>query len=236
MACVRKVFGHRCVLIALLALLGIILVLQTSAAHGQAPDSAWETEALELLEEILERPEFQWEEERETLLQRLWMWLARRLFNLIPDVAPSGRIVSTVLAALGGAALLSVLGYIVLRIRRQVKENVEFEPLSDESQWRDADHALADAQSVAEQGDYRLALRYLYLSSLLSLHERGLITYDRTRTNLEYLQSVKHRPQLAETLGKIVEVFDRSWYGLRAPDYETYKQFIGYVQTLRELR
>lgn len=236
MAQLRNVFQNRRLPKALITYVILGWCFLGSVAYGQEPDPDGEARALALLQEILGRPEFQWEAPRETLLQRAWEWFVRQFFNLLPEVAGSGRTATVILAVLGTTALLAVLGYIAIRVRRQLATNVEPETDSDLSRWRDADEVLASAQSVAEQGDYRLALRYLYLSSLLSLHERGLINYDRTRTNLEYLQSVSHRPQLAAILGEIVRVFDRSWYGIQTPDAETYEQFIGYVQSLRELR
>ena len=153
MARVREVWRNHFGLIALLAFLFVALTARTGVVLGQTPDRQWETRALELLDGILERPEFQWEPERETLLQRFWTWLGRHIFNLLPDIAPGGRVASTLLAVAGAALLLAVLGYIAYRIRRQVKVDAEYDLETDESRWRDADHALSDAQAVAEQGD-----------------------------------------------------------------------------------
>ena len=87
---------------------------------------------------------------------------------------------------------------------------------------------------LSTQGDYRTAVRYLYLSSLLVLDEQGLLRYDRSRTNREYLRSVSSRPELAIPLRKVIDVFDRVWYGFEAVDENTYKSYVQQVEELRE--
>ena len=72
-----------------------------------------------------------------------------------------------------------------------------------------ADAALQRAQTFSAGGDYRTAVRYLYLSTLLLLEERGLFRYDRSLTNREYLRRVAHDPTLSAILQDVVEVFDR---------------------------
>jgi hypothetical protein len=90
------------------------------------------------------------------------------------------------------------------------------------------------AQALSMQGDYRSAIRYLYLSSLLLLDEQGLLRYDRSRTNREYLRSVSSRPELANPLRAVIDVFDRTWYGFEDVDEETYKSYVQHVDELRE--
>jgi hypothetical protein len=74
----------------------------------------------------------------------------------------------------------------------------------------------------------------LYLSSLLVLDEQGLLRYDRSRTNREYLRSISSRPELAKPLRDVIDVFDRVWYGFEAVDEDTYKTYVEHVQELRE--
>src|SRR5574341_98434 len=96
-----------------------------------------------------------------------------------------------------------------------------------------ADSALRRAQTLSAASDYRTAVRYLYLSSLLLLEERGLLRYDRSLTNREYLRSVAHLPELASTLRDVVEVFDRVWYGYQLLDAAAYARYADRVADLR---
>ena len=101
------------------------------------------------------------------------------------------------------------------------------EPLTSED-------AFEKAQALSRGGDYRSAVRYLYLSSLLLLDERGLLRYDRTKTNREYLRSISRSPGLAKPLGEVIEVFDDVWYGYHSLEEETFKHYSDRVQELKE--
>jgi hypothetical protein len=94
--------------------------------------------------------------------------------------------------------------------------------------------ALKRAETLSLQGDYRNAVRYLYLSSLLVLDEQGLMRYDRSRTNREYLRSVASKPDLAKPLRDVIDVFDRVWYGFEHVDEQTYQTYLKHVDELRE--
>jgi hypothetical protein len=99
-----------------------------------------------------------------------------------------------------------------------------------------ADTALQRAQQYSGEGDYRTAVRYLYLSALLLLEERGLLRYNRSLTNHEYLRSLAHQPELAAILRDIIEVFDRVWYGFHALDLAEYEWYAGRVEVLKRQR
>lgn len=222
-------------IVTVASLFSMLLVSGVGWAQGSVPQDL--ARKLRLLEEILARPEFQWREDAPpTLLQRFWQWLARQLFNQIPRALDSGDLLANVLMVLGIIGLLAALLYAFIRLRRQFVRSEATEHEARVWHMRDPDEAMRTAETMAQHGDYRLALRYLYHSSLLLLDERNLIDYDRTRTNREYLLSVRDKPPLEALLSKIVNVFDRSWYGLQTPDAQTYEQFVSYVQTLRELR
>jgi hypothetical protein len=97
-----------------------------------------------------------------------------------------------------------------------------------------AELALQRAQELSTGGDYRTAVRYLYLSSLLLLEERGLLRYDRSLTNREYLRTVAHRPELAAILREVIDVFDRVWYGFQTLNPGEYEAYVLRVETLRQ--
>jgi hypothetical protein len=97
-----------------------------------------------------------------------------------------------------------------------------------------ADTAWQRAQESSDLGDYRQAVRYLYLSTLLLLEERDLLRYDRTLTNREYLSRLAHRPDLAAILRDVVDVFDRVWYGYQPLSEGEYGRFADRVQTLKQ--
>lgn len=202
---------------------------------GQGSGPGWRDRALSELDQILRRPEFQWQEQQPSLLERVWDWLVQQLVNLLPEAAPGGRIITLLIVIAGVASIVILLFFIARRLKREVIPFVEPAPNAEEVGPHTARRAMDHAQNLSEEGDYRQALRYLYLSTLLLLEERGFIRYDRTRTNLEYLQSVVDHPQLAARLREIIEIFERTWYGLHMPDAQTYAKFERQVHSLREL-
>ena len=191
--------------------------------------------ALAHLEEILSRPEFQWQEQQQTLLDRLWERLLPYLPRLIPDIGGGERVLIPLLAIAGLAAITAAFVYAFGRVGRDIKPDAGSGEGLPRTNANASERALQYAQRHSDKGDYRLALRYLYLSALFWLDARGTIEYDRSRTNREYLQSMTDHPLHSKTLKEIVDVFDRTWYGLAAPDAQTYAQFEALVQRLRKL-
>jgi hypothetical protein len=64
------------------------------------------------------------------------------------------------------------------------------EPLPDPTK-RTAAEWLADADAAAAQGEFRGAVRNLYLALLSALCRRGVLRYDPARTNGEYVRSFR---------------------------------------------
>ncbi|NJN19376.1 MAG: DUF4129 domain-containing protein [Oscillochloris sp.] len=93
--------------------------------------------------------------------------------------------------------------------------------------------AVQQASGLARDGDYRRAVRYLYLASLIWLDERGAMRYERTLTNREHLARLADQPHLREQLRPVVDTFDRVWYGSEQLDAES---FAAYEQQVRALR
>jgi hypothetical protein len=92
--------------------------------------------------------------------------------------------------------------------------------------------AIQRAQAASVIQDYRLALRMLYLASLLKLDEIGALRYDRALTNREYVREVALQPPLASALKPVVETFDDVWYGYRPITPDGYVVFESQVNTL----
>jgi hypothetical protein len=98
-----------------------------------------------------------------------------------------------------------------------------------------AAQAVDVAANFAAARDYRSAIRYLYLASLLHLDERGFIRYDSTLTNREHLGQVREQPQLYELLRSVVNVFEDVWYGYASVDERVYQQYRQNIDRLQRL-
>jgi len=206
-------------------------------AHAQYPQEVFTVQDIEPLKEILARPEFQWDAGQpapdwfQRILNAFFDFLERLAFG-VQNTVYYGRVPLMI-----GAALLLILSlfYISRNLSRSLVREAELAAEGgDNEALLTSKGAIQRAQTLSSQGDYRNAIRYLYLSSLLVLDERGLMRYDRSRTNREYLRSVSSRPQLANPLRDVIDVFDKVWYGFESVDEQTYQSYLKHVDELRE--
>jgi hypothetical protein len=109
---------------------------------------------------------------------------------------------------------------------------------------RSEDEWFALADRLEREGDFRLALRSVYLGLLAGLAQREWLTIRRDRTNRDYLNEFtrrwRRRPRAAleqqieipEKLRGSLRQFDRVWYGSYVPTPEA---VAAYRQDQREL-
>ncbi len=136
-----------------------------------------------------------------------------------------------VLFPLGIIAFGIVLIFFIKQIRMNLVSDVrekEFEIVEDGVRTEKA--ALAHADTAEASNDFRGALRYLYLSAVLHLQEHGILPYDKSLTNREYLHQSQLDINLQETLGPAVTVFDEVWYGHKPCDAETVANYRDLLQ------
>jgi hypothetical protein len=148
------------------------------------------------------------------------------------DATPKGERPPVILwSALIAVALVGGVVALFLRRRRDKTADVSaVEPIVNpvnledesvtadqlpESSWR----ALADEWLA--KGDYRLAMRALYLAGLNFLGERGLVSIQRSKTGLDYRRELERRarattgvrPEVATVFESNNALFERGWYG-----------------------
>ena len=214
-------------------LLAALLTERESLTQGQ-----FNVDDRDILNRILAQLEFQWKEqvEQPSILVKLWQRIQQeleRLSRMLLGFEGSNYVFGI------GAVLLLVAGLLFL-FRNLLFGFVAEARLAPHTQTGDevltADTALKRAHNLSHGGDYRSAVRYLYLSALLLLEERGLLSHDRTKTNREYLRSVSDHPELEIPLRNVVEVFDRVWYGYQPLDDQDYQYYEREVGKLRQQR
>ena len=206
-------------------------------AHKTYPQEVFDLSDLDSLHAILSRPEFQWPPNPAgDWFQRLWdkfaAWLDKILqpFEISINVPGAGQPITLVAVLI----LLAVLAYVFRGLFTDLVKETRAEADAEDDRNLTSETAFRKAQTLSSQQDYRSAVRYLYLSSLLMMEERGILRYDRSRTNREYLRSVSGHPNLAKPLRSVVDVFDRVWYGFEKLDESTYKEYVTEVEELKE--
>ena len=195
-----------------------------------------------LLAEILKRREFSQKGSNFFLLrmsQKIAEWLERFFKRLRINIDRSSRsllFLEGLFYSVVGVLLVIVLVLLVRKIIRRVpftiphssRERVSIRPLRPQSSLE----LKMKAQEYAKRGDYRSAVRYLYLSILVHLDEKGQIEYDRTETNLEYLRKISADSSLYRVLKVLTAIFEHCWYGLSSSSREEYRQFLNHCQKL----
>jgi len=216
---------------------GLLNTLLT--AHEKQVARIPSTSSLDPLHTILARPEFTWAEPVPNPLnewyQKILDALSKFLDRILGGNPLSVSVSTTTLSAIAAILLIVVLifvfrnlyGDLIKEAQLNGEEDGSNEPLTSEA-------AFDKAQTLSRGGDYRSAVRYLYLSSLLLMDERGVLRYDRSKTNREYLRSVSNSPELSKSLGEVIEVFDNVWYGYHPLAEETFKQYSDRVEELKE--
>lgn len=209
------------------------------AAHKNYPTKIFSTADLDLLKQILLLPEFQWKTQSNPFndwLQQQWDRFNKWLNSILGD--------RTITIPGVGASPLAIIASLLLALVLIYVFYSLFADLVNESKIRNnsesgeelltSEVAFKRAQTLSQGGDYRSAVRYLYLSSLLLLDERGLLRYDHSKTNREYLRSVSDSPELSEPLKDVIDVFDNVWYGYHELDEDSFKHYSDRVEELKE--
>ncbi|WP_342380882.1 DUF4129 domain-containing protein [Myxococcus stipitatus] len=178
-------------------------------------------------------------------------WLANLLEDLFkrespsasPPVSPTAGLVSggqmadalvVVLVGLTVAVLGAVL-WRALRKARPLEEGsgLDVSTLDAATLARDPAHALSRppegwaqlADELAARGNYREAVRGLYLALLSRLHRDGAILYDVTLSNWDYLRQFKGRSEWKPRFRELTLRFDFAWYGNTPVTSTGYQEF-----------
>lgn len=91
------------------------------------------------------------------------------------------------------------------------QQSLETDPMSALSKPPETWAGLAD--ELAARGEFREAIRHLYLALLSRLHRDGVIDYDPTLSNWEYLFAFKGTSTFKAAFKELTRRFDFAWYG-----------------------
>ncbi|WPB80394.1 DUF4129 domain-containing protein [Archangium violaceum] len=179
--------------------------------------------------------------------QRFMKWLSEFLDKLFrrPETtnqgpsfsAAGGQAVANVLVVVLIAGVLVVLVLVLLRAlgKARVGENTRLEVSSQDASTLAADpmNALSRppegwahlADELAARGEYREAVRSLYLALLSRLHREGVIHYDTTLSNWDYLRQFRNRREWVPSFRELTLRFDFAWYGNLPVGADGYRDF-----------
>ncbi len=206
---------------------------------------------------ILARREFHPRESRNLLAEAwksMWKWLEKWLEKLFgsaktapaktyepPDFSGFARVL--IYAACTAGVVLAI-GLIVWLVRffRARKDGPDEQPparladLLEPGETLDPDEHLQLARRRASDGDFRRAIRHLFLSMLLSLDRTERIRLEASRTNEEYLAAIlsgDHPREFRTVFARMVPAFDRTWYGMSTASRGEFETFLLWYEHAR---
>ncbi|HYO73890.1 MAG TPA: DUF4129 domain-containing protein, partial [Archangium sp.] len=179
--------------------------------------------------------------------QRFMKWLAELLERLFRRSEPQsqgprfsaagGQAVANALVVVLIAGVVVVLALVLLRMLRKARAD---EDARLEVSTQDASNLAADpmnalsrppegwahlADELAARGEYREAVRSLYLALLSRLHRDGVIHYDTTLSNWDYLRQFRSRREWVPSFRELTRRFDFAWYGNLPVGADGYRDF-----------
>jgi hypothetical protein len=148
------------------------------------------------------------------------------------------------------AAITCILAMLLWRAWRRRRRNQEAEITTEEviktpditEEHVDArdlpeDGWLAMANELMFKGQYRLALRALYLACLACLAEQNLITIARFKSDRDYERELQRRahsiPSVLSAFGENMLAFERTWYGEHEVDQGGIEHFTTNYHTMK---
>lgn len=177
------------------------------------------------------------------LFKAIWEWLSKQRDDErerpLPTEPSGSPAMAGANAVMIGALVLvaAVLLFILIRsFKRKKTEQTELDEsggLTQQPLDHDTMSALSKppetwaglADELAAKGEYREAIRHLYLALLSRLHRDGVIDYDPTLSNWEYLFAFKGASSLKAGFKELTRRFDFAWYGNLGVDSLAYAMF-----------
>jgi len=199
------------------------------------------------IDNILARPEYQPEEERESLIAR---WIGRikdlayrlmiKLFGGSSERAPRtggaglDMVLRTLIFLVALAALIFGAAKLARRFQARSKpeEEAEMREALGEEIAEDATAAdlFAMASELARQGEYRKAIRRAYIALLCDFDQRGKLRLGRSKTNRDYLDAMRSEQRIYPTFSIMTLAFERAWYGQERASEEEFQNFVTLYQ------
>ncbi|MBX7223632.1 MAG: DUF4129 domain-containing protein [Blastocatellia bacterium] len=201
------------------------------------PLSMQGTEGRGRIEEILKRDAFTLKKDdswREKLWKELIDWLGKNLGKYWPKlgVGTSGYAegLKLVLWVVFGIALVWFARLLFLRFKNRAKIEQKTGPKTilgeDVEEIKSADELLSDGLECARKGEFRQAIRKVYIALLFEMDQREVIRIEPGLTNREYLNAVRRQTRLYPPMSDMTNRFDEVWYGQMTSSQDDYQQFL----------
>jgi hypothetical protein len=193
------------------------------------------------LDQVLKQSEFNQSSSNglDDLRQQLFRWIGERFPGFkAPDLLSGelgslGEWLTLLLVVVVVLFALVLIGYLFYNTRISMTRQSALQNASAERR-EDARAARLGALKAADEGEFRLAIHYLYLWAILYLSEKSQLRYDRSLTNRELLRMLIDHQTIAALFKPAVESFDHLWYGQADCSDLEYRDFRATIERIVE--
>ncbi|MEJ7739128.1 MAG: DUF4129 domain-containing protein [Chitinophagaceae bacterium] len=164
-------------------------------------------------------PDFRYDliqEPPHSVWDRFWVWFWKKLGEIL-KIRNGTRILNATFILVAIAILLffifkiSGMNNIGLFAKKNTGEGLSHSVLDDDVHTINFDIAI---QQAIEGGNYRFAIRLLYLQSLKNLTDRQLINWQINKTNFAYVSELNGKA-CQQPFNELTSQFEMNWYGER---------------------
>ena len=227
---------------------GRLRALDAHLRRAEAEASSQVQDPRVKIRDILSRPAFQPEQETAIgafikrvlrmvrgFIGEIYSAVTRLLEKLFGASANAGWISNLVLVLVLAAAAIVAVRFAARLRRPQAKHKKMRLVLGDEVAADATSRELAEAGlAAARAGDFRTAVRKLYVSLLYELSERNLIELEDSATNHEYLRKASRLSGLAGPMRYLTERFDYVWYGMFPSSEDDFATYLAWYEEAME--
>ncbi|HHV60070.1 MAG TPA: hypothetical protein GXX49_07240 [Clostridiaceae bacterium] len=179
------------------------------------------------IEHILSLPEFKHKPKGKSLIDIIAEFLQdffrdRKLPNFslgIDNLSPGLAMLLKLVGITLVVAFIAIIALYLFKTFKRSRKMEEYDRTELVSYIKNPSQVLRIIYECADKGDYKAALRYLYISLLLCLNEMEIIKIEKDKTNSQYLSEILANGfQFYDTIRKFTFDFNRCWYGNKKVD------------------
>lgn len=159
------------------------------------------------------------------------------LFQTRHSAASDSRSLSTfmqlALCLAGAIALVFIIYFLWKRVKQVAEEKISskrgasaIEKILDSAGYRQ------EAETLAQDGNYRSACRALYLCLLQLMHEKNVTPFAPAKTNYEYRYLLASYGKVQEGFKKLAEIVELVWFGNKEANRIDYEECIAILLSL----
>ncbi|HEY6273358.1 MAG TPA: DUF4129 domain-containing protein [Terriglobales bacterium] len=203
---------------------------QNASSFERRPPAA----AHDKLDAILAQREFRSLEgpnPKDVLLARLFGWLIR-LLNRLGAGSAGFNYFQVVIYTIIAGALTVMLVWTLRRLRGRRQEDSPREIIPFAPSARSWQVWLAQAQTLAQQQDWRNAIHMAYWAGISFLEEHGAWKPNLARTPREYLRLVRTGNPKYSALAALTRQLERVWYGYNHTQESDFNEALALLEKL----